>query len=700
MKKRLAFVLVLIFVFTSVFPVLALTGTGISQEKAIEKVKAIFDTGAYDRFNINYNENHMGKKVWQLRWSNTKEPYGSLNANIDADSGDILSIYLYRGYEPDGKTSPIPKYNNDQAQKIAEEFAQKLQPKEFAKTRLSDREQMYHPMDGSYRDEYYFNFIRMESNIPVDNNGFNIAVDAHTGDVRNYDFNWNWDSLPSAERIISQEEAEKIFKDDVGLKLIYQRYFDYRTKDENIKLIYTLDRPGNVLIDAITGELLEEDYYRSYNEAAMDSAKMAEEGFTPAEQKEVDITKNCISKETAIDIVKKYISIPDGFKQNWANLYEDYNNPGEKVWNIDWNKTDEQGGSGYIYARVNAVNSELLSFDYHDYSERSQKFKQNYDRAAAQKKAEEFLNECQPERFKNVKLEELEGKTEFPEKVERHYFNYTRVVDGILFPANGFNLTVDAETGKITSYSMRWQAREFPSADGVLSKTDAENQFLEDIGLELSYVPIYKPKEETQKYYLVYKVKPSKSYNFDAFDFKPLDYRGNPIEEEIQTAFTDIKGHWAESEIQLLVNLGVIKSTKDKFMPNENITEGEFIKLLLIAKNHGIPDDEIEKYIEAAQKLGWIKPGEVETKRPLSREKEAAFVVRAMGFEKIASLSDIFKITVKDSNVINPEYKGHVVIAMGLKLLTEDDDNINPKISVSRAQAATVLVRMLKSESN
>jgi hypothetical protein len=72
--------------------------------------------------------------------------------------------------------------------------------------------------------------------------------------------------------------------------------------------------------------------------AAEESMKMNDSGFTPVETQEVEATKNCISKEAATDIVKKYLSIPEGYKQRSANLYEDYDNPDQKVWNIDWKK--------------------------------------------------------------------------------------------------------------------------------------------------------------------------------------------------------------------------------------------------------------------------------------------------------------------------------------------------------------------------
>ncbi|MGI5858251.1 MAG: S-layer homology domain-containing protein [Tepidanaerobacteraceae bacterium] len=719
MKKRLALILVLTFVFSSVVPVLALTNTVISQEKAVEKVKNIFDTTSYDRFNINYNENDGKRKVWELNWSNTKSPYGSLSASIDADTGDILHIYMYKGYDPDRKTLPIPKYNEEEARKIAENFAKKLQPSEFAKTRLIDREEPVYPLERtSYRDSYYFNFTRIENDIPVEGNGINMRVGAHTGEIENYSFSWSWEPLPPAGNLISMEDAEKVFSDEVGLRLVYQRYFDYRTRDENIKLVYTLDGPRGVLIDAVTGKLLEDEYYDVYGRgAAEESMKMSDSGFTPVEIKEVEVTKNCISKEAAIDIVKKYISIPDGYKQRSANLYEDYDNPDQKIWNIDWQKTDDDEG-GSIYAQVHAINSELLSFNFYDYGRYSKEFKQKYGRAAAQKKAEEFLKKFQLNRFENVQLEEEREQVTSPEKIREHYFNYTRLVNDIPYTANGFNLTVDAQNGEITGYRMRWHDREFPNADEVLTKDDVDARFIKNVGLELVYASIYNSKEQTSNYKLVYKIKPSKSYTFDAFDFKPLDYSGKPVEEEIKTIFTDIKGHWAENDIQLLVNLGVIRSAEDKFRPDEDITEGDFVKLLMIAKNHRISDDtpipiiklesqdsqsneDIQKYIDAALKLGWIKPGEAEVKRFLSREKATAFVVRAMGFEKVASLSDIYKDTVKDVASIKPEYKGHVAIAIGLKLLSSaDDGNFKPKNSVNRAQAATILVRMLKNDSN
>ena len=712
MRKRVfSTIIALVFMLSILSPVAASAQTTISQEKAIEIIKNLFDTSIYDQFNINYNETDYGKNVWELNWSQSKETYGSLSANVDSDTGNILSIYMYRGYDSGRTTSGIPKYTKNQALEIAQNYAKKIQPSEFAKTKLTESKGAVYPTK-NYSESYFFNFIRTEGNIPVENNYINVEVDGYTGDILSYSFNWCWDPLPSAANLILPEDAEKIFKtnDKLGLKLVYKRYFDYSTKKEDIKLVYVLNSE-RFLIDAVTGEIIDDRYYDFYGAGAGEKSAQAgyDTSLTPAESKEVEITKNCISKDEAINIVKDYVTIPSDYKQKTANLYEIYDDPGQKIWNISWQKTDENGDiSGTIYASVNALTKELLSFDIYDDSRWSQEFKQNYDRSAAQKKAEEFLQNFQPSRFKNVKLEDIDTNIDESEKAREHYFVYTRIVNGIPYNANGFNLTVDSQSGQIVSYRMDWHERVFPDPTGVIPKDKAQEQFLKKVGLELVYAYLYNPKEgDVGNYKLVYKPKDADSYTFDAFDFTPLDYSGKPVKEEVETSFTDIKGHWAEKDIQLLIDLGVIKCSEDKFLPDKDITEGEFVKFLLLAKNQNIPDDalmkssdadDIQPYIDLALKLGWIKPNEIDAKRLISREKAAALVVRAMGLEKAASLSDIYKDIAADSASITADYKGHVTLALGLKLMSCENGKFSPGGSVTRAEAAAILVRMLRNQ--
>jgi len=718
LKSVLALALSIVFALSVFIPgALAQGSAAFSQEKAVEKIKGIFDTAGFDEFNIRYMEN-KDRKTWNLSWSNSEEPYGSLDATVDADTGNILNIDMDGGYDPDQKSSFIPKVSEEEARKIAEEFAKKHQPDEFAKTIYREaQEPIYRPLTARYQQDYNFNFVRVIKDIPVEGDGFNVSVNGATGEVQNYSFSWSYDGLPSADKVISREEAEKIFKEKAGLKLAYKRYYNYETKEDNVKLVYTIDRPYSLLIDATTGEFLDDANYSPYDRGGMGSADLymksaAAQPLTHQEQKEVDATNNCITKEAAVKVLQKYVTIPEGYEQNYANLYEDYDNPGQKVWSMSWSKkTDDDEGYGSVNAQVDAVSSELLSFNIWDDSRSNNDFTQKYDRTAAQKLAEDFLKKLQPEKANSVKLEETVG-AKYPDKIREHYFSFTRLVGSIPYLDNGFSVSVDSVTGEILSYNMRWQDRDFPKADGVVSKQDAEAGFLKDIGLELCYTEVYRDDEEQEsKFYLVYKLKSSNSYIFDAFDMKPLDYGGKPIEKQPDTVFSDIKGHWAENDIQLLVDMGVIRSGEDKFHPDDNMDQGDFIKLLTTATGlgpvnniivyktgvHAGEDSEsVQDYIDAAIKAGIAKQGEIDAQKPLPREKMAAFMVRALGYDKVASISDIYSIPAEDAAAVAGAYKGHAAIAMGLGLITGEDGKFDPQGSVTRAQAAVVLVRMLQ----
>lgn len=695
--KNLALCLILVLILSDFTPCFAQKNASISQQEAIIKVKNIFDTANYDKFNINYTE-QRGRKIWELDWSRSKKPYDSLNVTVD-ERGDITTIYNY--IENKDKSSPIPSLSENMALRKAQEFIKKIQPNEFTKVKLvENKNQSIH----INQDFYIFEFTRMENNIPVENNGFHITIDANTGEIRNYQFDWFYDTLPSPEGIISKDKAEKIFKNLDTLNLAYKKFPGENTKN-NIKLVYTLKNPEQILIDAKTGELIKEEFSLYYASTDKDMGISSEEfSFTPQEQKEIEISKDCITRDDAIKIVKKHIKIPKNCVISHARLHQDYYNPNEKIWCISWgSKSPDKDTSGN--ARVNAITSELISFNIYHSNLDQKDFKQNYDRNAALKRAQTFIKKIQPEKYKNVKLIDKEKNIIRPTKDERvYYFDFIRKIDEIPYIGNGFSICVDSETGEIISYNMNWHDVDLPKAENVMSKDKAYSRFLENIGLELKYILIYNPDKNETESFLTYKLKESNSLDFDAINLKPLDFKGDFIEEKPETIFTDIKGHWAQSDIELLVDLGILTSSDNRFRPNLAITEGEFIKLLLLANNHTISDvkegskEEIQKYIDLAIKLGWVKKDEVKANNPLQREKMAAFLVRSLDFERIASIPEIFNVMAKDSKAVSAKYKGHVSIGLGLNLLTCHQGCFSPKQNVSRAEAVTSIVRSLKLE--
>lgn len=523
-----------------------------------------------------------------------------------------------------------------------------------------------------------------------------------------YRFKWSKASLPYKDGVISLEDAQKVFRDEKSLSLIYNRYFNYQTREEDVKLVYRVENPG-ILIDAFTGEIHGYGIYGAdLASKEMATSEARGDGFTPVEQAEIDATKDCITKEAAVKAVEKYFKIPEGYRLSNARLYEAYRSPDQRIWTMDWNKESSDGQYGSVYAQVDALTSELISYRKYDDTMYSKEFKQKYDVKWAQSKAEEFLKEIQPQRFTSVKLEEPPKMTGAPEQVRQHNFNYVRYVNDIPYLANGFNLGIDAATGEITYYSMQWRNVYFPGPEGIIAQEKAEERFFEDIGLKLAYVGIYDPNTGETPYKLVYKINPAESYVFDAFKFVPLDYSGKPIEQHEKTVFTDIEGHWAQRDIELLVELGIIASEEGEFRPDETIPVGDFVKLLMIARGHRVPiyppqrpmmdstlDEETENYYNAAKKLGWIKEGEFSVEDYLSRQGAAVLLVRAQGYQSVAALQGIYQVPASDSASVKADYRGHVAIALGQGLLGKIDDNFYPEAPITNAQAATVLVRLL-----
>lgn len=710
-KRLIALCCVFVIGFSVFTPARGMAEVKITQEIATKKIKDLFDTAAFDVFNINFSENPE-RTVWRLNWSMSKEPYESLSATVNATSGDILDFYMYKGYDPDKKASPIPLLKEEQAKKLAGDFIRALQPQEFSASEfIEEPSQDYRPLQQiNYIVDYTFRYQRMEKGIPVEGDGFLATVDADTGEVLRYRFNWTTAALPDSKDIIPLEKADEVFRKEKGLELIYNRYYDYRSKEEDIKLVYRVKNPG-LLIDALTGEIVEGYGNIIFYEMSKDAAPAAGEGgFSPAEQAEIDASKNCITKEAAVKSVKNYFEIPASYRLSNAGLYEVYM-PHQRVWNLSWDKgeKDKNDGYGSIYARVDAVTSEILSYSSYDDERYTKDFKPNYDMDAAKKKGEELLKSIQPLRFDLVKFDEEPKNMQTPDNVREYNFNYTRQVNDIPFPADGFSVRIDSVTGKAVSFDMNWRDTDFISPQEIISRENAGYMFNEKVGFKLSYEGIYNPKTSGTEYKLVYKLNSADSYTFDAFDFNPLDYSGKPIIKQNPTVFSDIKGHWAEGNIKLLVDLGVIASEEDTFKPDNQIVMRDFVKLLMIAKGQRpaedltpIPregasssDEETGKYFAAAQKLGWIKDGEFSADASTPREHGAALLIRAQGYEKIASLSNIYQVRAKDAFEVSKQYNGHVAISMELGLLGKQNDNFRPKAPLTRAEAATIIVRLL-----
>ncbi|WP_240414480.1 S-layer homology domain-containing protein [Paenibacillus periandrae] len=151
--------------------------------------------------------------------------------------------------------------------------------------------------------------------------------------------------------------------------------------------------------------------------------------------------------------------------------------------------------------------------------------------------------------------------------------------------------------------------------------------------------------------------------------------------------FKDIRGHWAESDVQIAVQKGYVDGYVDEtFKPEQNVSRAEFIKMAVTAmsfKTSPASDKKwYEPFVESAITNGIHRyedytSGDINT--PITREEMARIAVRSAGEKNTDALKWMYLATSK--GIIN-----------GL----DNQGTIGADQPTTRAQAITVIERMLK----
>lgn len=178
--------------------------------------------------------------------------------------------------------------------------------------------------------------------------------------------------------------------------------------------------------------------------------------------------------------------------------------------------------------------------------------------------------------------------------------------------------------------------------------------------------------------------------------------------------YSDVKGHWAETELNSLLSKGVLDDTS-KFSPNVQMTREEFVAWLVRA--YGLnPKDEVifkdvdstnqyYKEIAAAYKTGLVK-GRSETefapKATITRQEIATIVGRIMDqYNDIESIKNIEKYTNKfdDEEKIADWAKDGVAITQKEGIFEGyEDGTLRPESNMTKAEGAIVVYRLYHME--
>lgn len=696
----------------NVVPINALPETKVTLEEAIGIVKDNFEIPKeFTEFTSGFS-NYNYRQAWSLNWDASGEPGGSFSAQVDAVSGEILSVHSWQSSV--GKQSyKLPGKTLEQAKIIADNTVKKLAGDKYARLQMVKDDNII-PLNLYGSTTYSFHWQRTENGIPFQGNGVTVQVDADNGQVMSYNLTWNTLNLPKAEGIINSQKAAAAFSQNKMLELQYFLPPAYRimangTK-EQVKLVYQLNKNG--ILDAFTGKPLElhDNQWLSADDSMMTGRGAAKEDLnskktfplTPQEQREIERNTTLLTKEKAIEVVKKWVEIPSGSALRTMNLNTDGSRRDTKVWYFEWASPNRTPGES-ITARVDAVSGELLGFSFYNPPvplSQSVNQKPSLTNKEAQKIAEDFLKQIQAVKFQQVRMK-ADGSPEADSKIgpaaTSLTFNYERMVNGIAFTSNGMNITVDLFTKKITSYNLNWGNLDFPQLSSATPQAKAEETFLKARPLALKYVLVYNNGEPTEVK-LVYQPSTESNRVSDMMDAQTgtfLNWQGKPLTEQpCSIHFTDIAGNAAEKEIAVLGLAGIFGEYGNTFKPTENLTAVSLLRSLLIIDTSDNSSLSAEEVLKKAKERGWLKE-ELTPSQNITREMFSKIMIRYLGLEKIADLNTIYRLSFEDTGLLSPQSQGYISLTTGLGILKINGNKFEPSKTVTRAEAAYSIIQAL-----
>ncbi|ABN53370.1 MAG TPA: peptidase M4 [Hungateiclostridium thermocellum] len=730
MRKKLVLVLALVMIVSTALPGVAFAKEDPGLEDAIKRVKQLLVIPE-ENSEFSYSASSSGGvTLWNLEWQ-TKGDEGSI-VSVSVDStGDILNYYYYNYMHQYDSKFPKISISRDEAKTKAEEIIEKLNPGILDSLKFIQANQY----TSIYDRAYYFRYIRTYNGIPIPSNDISIAIDKQTGELVSYNKTWNKDVIfPSAEKIISLKEAQEAYIKNLGLRLTYNAVI----KNDSVRVFpaYTPIYGSGYYIDAFTGERTMQgaEFVITFNEAVKKSMSLFDSGMgsqgvalTPEEIKAVEEAAGLITQEEAEKIARelKVLELDDTFVVDWANLYKEWPTRTNYNWDLRFVKNADKTGEDYssVDVSINAKTGEIVSFNI---NKANKEDTVKFDREAAKKIVEKFLKEIQPEKFKETEYDETtdraiilyaEKSYSQNEQPAYHVFNYTRKVNGVPFPGNGITVGFDAVTGKIQNYKVEWYDIEFPSVEKALEIEKIYEIFFEEIGLELQYIidgnnavyiekvasdAVASPDNKTEAR-LVYAVNTKKPAILDAYTGTILYGDGTPYKEDKVLEYTDISDHYAKKQIEMMAEMG-IGLEGPELKPDEKIKQKDFLLLIsqvlgeypFYGKTSLSSDDETEELYKTLIRQGIVKEGEKNPEAYLTREESVKFVIRALKYDKVADISEIFNCTFKDKDEINPELIGYVVIAKGLKIVNGHGEYFRPKDELKRADALIIIYNYLQ----
>ncbi|WP_164985011.1 YcdB/YcdC domain-containing protein [Ammoniphilus sp. CFH 90114] len=702
----------------------AMASAKISKDQALEIAKQTIPIpDGFTQRNIEFQSNWWGNQTaaWIVYWDKQTPPnYGHIHIVIDANDGHVLQVEMYNGENT--KSTYPPKVDITKAKDIAMEYIQKNFPDKAKEIVYDDRYEQAAkpPLNGHV--EYPITYKRQVNGIPFENNEIRINVN---GDGKVVNIGYRWDDaiqFPSFDKLITKEQALKVYQEKVNLAVKQLSLWGPGVA-RTMKLGYMPDN---------TSYYYEPIYIRATDGSQVtlwgDEVKTGDVGRVVLSDKKLgELNHGKVTQEKAMEILKAHFELPKDENMIRASFREQWGETQTSVWEFNWEIRNEGMMNSWAMAAVDAKTGRILNYsnERHVIMEKEgvqQDQKTKITKEQAEKKAIELMKALHPDiahQLYLMKMPRMPHEEVYNGRFQS--FTFMREVNGISLEHGGIHVNVDMMTGEVGNY---WFNADnlliSENKKKVMSPGEALEAYVARLDMPLVYVlPNEKPSlvpgavKRNLEAMLVYQPRVKEfgePVYLDAETGKWTHRETGQLVVE-SGSVTDIRGHRAEKELQLLLRYNVFDVENKQIKPDEEISRGEMIKMLVLLENNGYKvwyDEarsstfkDVQKsspyfaYIENAVERNWIDRNQENFKpdEKINREEMATMIIRALGFEHLAKIDNLFINDLQDADSIKAV--GAAILISKLGIMETQEGKFIPQGTVTRADAAVAFSRYL-----
>ncbi|MET3287904.1 UNVERIFIED_CONTAM: hypothetical protein ABID98_000474 [Brevibacillus sp. OAP136] len=654
---------------------------------------------------------------WTFSWSKKKgEDDGSLyiTVSVDANTGGLTTY----SRSTDRDSVNTTKISREAAQKKADQFLKQANAQKAELVKLYERDQAAQKPPLGVTVFHNFHYVRYVDGIPFPDNGVDITVDGN-GMITSYSLNWS-DSVNFAKsgNLIDEKAALEAFKQGTKAKMAYLLPWENQNQD-NQKPVLVYRNPFLNYLDAKSGKLVNS----SLEEWKDTEPEAVSESKLPALHSGSQMTQ-----DEAYAFAQKILPL-SGYQLRNASYNESSYRGNRPVWNLQLEKKDKNADARQAYCEIDALSGDVLSFSndvHHMLSEKADTVSKSKT-ASLKKAALDTLRKWSPTYASDLYYvnENSDDNAKNPGGSNSSYYQFQRFVNGVQAASGGASVTIDNETGEITSYYVNVGSESYPKAlPNHISADQAADAWLKEAEPELVYISEPIAPEDQKKAdgevprnaKLMYRmsVTPADaSYVLDAANGGWIaESTGKPYTLHRETP-TDIAGNPAEDALLLMYQYDAISIKDGKLMPELPISRGEMIDMLIITLNQGkisplAYESRAASYADVAKSSKYFASVENAVDRGLldksaknlnpdqkiTRAELADMLVRALGYRTLASHNDMF--TTKMTDIANNKLRGPIIIINSLGIMPAEQNLFQPDEEVSRADAALAFSRFLE----